>query len=330
MIKFAKVVAVAALVGAVLSGGYVAADAASHAPTATAKPATAPVGSVAADYHSLSSPYRILDTRDPSFGGNGHLNVYPGAPVQMETAGDGVPAGATAVVLNVTVANATSAGYLTVVPDDGADPTASSTVNWPAAGALLSNSATVALPADGAVRVYNHQGNTDAVLDVVGYYTAVQAPTFGVGQVWINTKYGETQWAQYETAEAGAPGGDQAGGTFRFTCTLADTGCDLSLKAYSTANGYTVYPRIVLEKEDNTTGAKLTCEYADGADNNGAAQALTSTATVIPLGIGSTADCGGNQVGFTGGPVTSINVPGSAGQGIHYDANVTLTFVRTS
>lgn len=179
MTRFNKTVAVAAIVGAMLAGGYVAAGAAPHAPTPAAKPAVAPVGSAAADYHSLSNPYRILDTRDVSFGGNGHLNALPGAPVQMETAGDGVPTGATAVVLNVTVADTTSAGYLTVVPDNGTDPTATSTLNWPAAGALLSNSATVALPADGAIRVYNSQGNADAVLDVVGYYTAAPAPIPG-------------------------------------------------------------------------------------------------------------------------------------------------------
>lgn len=325
---FRRTLSVAAIAMVVLAGGYVAANAVPSA--VAAKPATTPVGSAAADYHSLSSPYRILDTRDPSFGGNGHLNAYPGAPVQMETAGDSVPTGATAVVLNVTVANTTSAGYLTVVPDDGTDPTASSTVNWSAAGTLLSNSATVALPADGAVRVYNHQGNTDAVLDVVGYYTPVQAPTFAVGQVWINTKFGETQWAQYETTEAGAPGGDQASGEFRFTCTLAATGCDLSLKAYSTSSGYTVYPRLVLGKEDNTNGAKLTCEYADGTNNEGGTQALTGTPTTVLMGIGSTADCGSIvQTGTPADGVDHINVPGSAGEGIHYDVNVTLTFAKS-
>jgi hypothetical protein len=150
--------------------------------------------------------------------------------------------------------------------------------------------------------------------------------TFGVGQVKIGTAI----WAQYETAELGAPGGDQASGTFRFTCKTT-TGCDLSLLAYSTApKGWTVYPRILIQTEDNTTGYKKTCEYADGSDNNGATTALTGTAATVPLGVGSTLDCGSTtQTNPTGGPVTSINVPGTTGQGYHYDVFTTLTFIKS-
>jgi hypothetical protein len=155
--------------------------------------------------------------------------------------------------------------------------------------------------------------------------TAPAATTFGVGQVQVDG----TPWAQYEAPELGAPGGDQASGTFRFTCKKAP-GCDVSLSAWSTADGWTVYPRILLQTEDNTNGNKKTCEYADGSDNNGATTALTAKAATVPLGVGSTLDCDGTQAAppATGG-VTFINVPGDAsGEGLHYDVFTTLTFVK--
>jgi hypothetical protein len=157
--------------------------------------------------------------------------------------------------------------------------------------------------------------------------TAPAATTFGVGQVKVDN----TIWAQYDAAELGAPGGDDTSGTVRFSCKDATDGCNVSLSAYSTGTGWTVYPRLVLEKEDNSSGAKLTCEYADGSDNNGATTKLTGTAANIPLGIGSTYDCGSIvQTGAAPSSVTEINVPGATGQGIHYDVFTTLTFIKAA
>jgi hypothetical protein len=160
--------------------------------------------------------------------------------------------------------------------------------------------------------------------------TTPAATTFGVGQVQVD---GAT-WAQYDAAELGAPGGDGTSGTVRFTCKKA-AGCNVSLAAYSTAKGWAVYPRILLQTEDNVNGYKKTCEYADGSNNEGATTALGTDAahpTAVPLGIGSTYDCGSSvQTGTPPDGVTSINVPGDAtGEGLHYDVFTTLTFVKTS
>jgi hypothetical protein len=180
---------------------------------------------------------------------------------------------------------------------------------------------------NGTIKVHNTGAASRYLISVTGYDVPLPAATpttFGVAQFNVGT----ATWAQYSAPELGAPGGDQAGGAVRFTCRDAVNGCNVSLKAFSTASGWAIYPRIVLEKEDNTTGAKLTCEYADGTDNDGGTLALTATAATVPLGIGSTADCGGSQTGAQPASVDSINVPGSTGQGIHYDAFVTLTFAR--
>ena len=159
--------------------------------------------------------------------------------------------------------------------------------------------------------------------------TTPAATTFGIGQVKVDGNL----WAQYDAAELGAPGGDSTSGTFRFTCKTA-AGCDLSLSAYSTApKGWSVYPRILIQTEDNNNGYKKTCEYADGSNNSGATTALTGTAATVPLGVGSTLDCGSTTQTIPAGgpPVTFINVPGDAsGEGLHYDVFTTLTFVKTS
>jgi hypothetical protein len=158
--------------------------------------------------------------------------------------------------------------------------------------------------------------------------TTPAATTFGVGQVKVDG----TTWAQYDAAELGAPGGDGTSGTVRFTC-HSDNGCNVSLSAYSTATkGWAVYPRILLYKEDNTSGDKQICEYADGSTNSGATTPLTGTAATVQLGVGGTFDCGSTvQTGSPGASVDHINVPGdSSGEGLHYDVFTTLTFVKTS
>lgn len=326
MLSFTKKVAVslaaAATVIAVGTGIAVATTSAHVAVVSGASPAS---------NYTAVDPDRVLDTRN-GIGVTGHAPIAQGGVVKVQIGGaNGVPAGITAVTLNITEADSTKGGYLSVYPD-GTDRGLPSSINFQPTTGSLANEITVKVPADGAVDIYNLAGTTDVVADLEGYFAAPTATTFGVGQVQIN---GST-WAQYETPELGAPGGDQASGTFRFSCKNATDGCNVSLQAYSTGSGYTVYPRIVLEKEDNTNGAKLTCEYADGINNEVASETgfsatLPATPTALTLGIGSTADCGGSQTAVPQPDgVASINVPGVTGQGIHYDAMVTLTFTHTA
>jgi Viral BACON domain len=118
-------------------------------------------------------PVRILDTR---FGTGGYFApVGPNQSIAVQVAGQGnVPAmnSATppsAVVLNVTVTNTTSAGYLTVYPTGVSRPTASN-LNF-VANQSVPNLVEVAIGPDGRVNVYNAFGNTDVVFDVQGWVT---------------------------------------------------------------------------------------------------------------------------------------------------------------
>ena len=131
-------------------------------------------------YFSGFTPSRICDTRagNPS-GLSGPAaqctgeTLGPGAtlPVQVTGVG-GVPPESTATpavaaVLNVTVTDPTAAGYLTVWPAGSAQPVASD-LNW-VAGETVANLVPVTLGTSGQVDVYNPAGQTDVVIDVVGY-----------------------------------------------------------------------------------------------------------------------------------------------------------------
>ena len=120
---------------------------------------------VPSGYHPLP-PTRILDTRDGT-GGLGRLG--PGVTGTVQVAGrGGVPStGVSAVVLNVTVTDTTSAGYLTVYPAEDPRPT-SSNLNW-VTGQTIPNLVQVGLHGSGQLAIYNFMGSTDVIFDVAGY-----------------------------------------------------------------------------------------------------------------------------------------------------------------
>ena len=108
------------------------------------------------------TPARILDTRPTG-------KVAAKSAVALQVAGRGsVPAGSSAVVLNVTVVRAAGAGYLTVFPSDRSTPQASN-INF-VAGLDVANQVIVPIGADGKVVLLNSSaGATDLIADVAGY-----------------------------------------------------------------------------------------------------------------------------------------------------------------
>ena len=146
-------------------------------------------------------------------------------------------------------------------------------------------------------------------------------PAYGIAMVNVSRNgAAATTWETLSTS-LGSPVGDTASGTFRFTCS-GSAPCEISVKAYTTADGYTVYPRLDIMSQVEGTGENY-CEYADGADNDGASATVGTTATAVKLGIGSTADCGAGQAG---GVVDSILVPNGAQD--HYDVSATFVFAK--
>jgi hypothetical protein len=114
------------------------------------------------------SPARVLDTRNEI---DGDLSDPVGRrqTVSARIAGrGGVPADARAVAVNVTAVTPTHTGFLTVFPSGQPRPNVSA-LNF-SAGAVVGNFIVVELGAGGALDLYNHEGDTDFVIDVVGYY----------------------------------------------------------------------------------------------------------------------------------------------------------------
>ena len=110
------------------------------------------------------TPTRILDTRTQAqpIGAGGVLKT------QVVGGAAGVPAGARAVVLNLTPASPRGPGFLTLWQDGLLMPTASD-LNL-TAGLITPNLVLVAVGADGSVQIFNQQGSNDVVVDLLGWY----------------------------------------------------------------------------------------------------------------------------------------------------------------
>jgi len=148
------------------------------------------------------TPYRVCDTRSGNPSGlvaagtdlaqcegktlgapNPSTLTIPIASTYADTVSsgphttDGVPAGATAVVLNVTAINPSSGGYLTVWPAGVAQPVVSN-LNF-TRGEVVANSVIVPVSSSGKVSVYNSSGTTNIAVDVAGYFSTTGATFTG-------------------------------------------------------------------------------------------------------------------------------------------------------
>ena len=80
----------------------------------------------------------------------------------------GIPAGASAVVVNLTATNGTSGSLLTAYPSGSGLPNASNLLFGP--GQTIPNLVMVPVGPNGTIDIYNQLGNVDVIADIVGYY----------------------------------------------------------------------------------------------------------------------------------------------------------------
>jgi len=135
-------------------------------PTPTPTPIDLPEG--AARYVPVD-PARLFDTRvdEPAPGPKGR--VGPDSSIDVQVAGRlGIPGDAVSVVLNVTVTDTLSPGFVTVYPTGIERPLASS-INNIQAGQTRPNLVTVPLGVDGKITFYA-LGSVNVLADVAGYY----------------------------------------------------------------------------------------------------------------------------------------------------------------
>jgi hypothetical protein len=109
-------------------------------------------------------PVRLVDTRNST----GPMDVD--VPKVIQVSGQaGVPAGATAVILNVTAANPHGFGYFTIWPTGVAQP-ATSNVNF-VGGQNVPNMVMVKLGTGGTITVNDSVNRSDLIIDVFGFVT---------------------------------------------------------------------------------------------------------------------------------------------------------------
>ena len=114
------------------------------------------------------APIRVLDTRKTI---GGHPAKFAAAETfALKVTGNGVPADATAIDINVTSTGASETSHLRIFPTGQALPTVSA-INFDA-NETIANEFHVKIGTDGKVSLFNNSGTTHVVVDVVGYYKA--------------------------------------------------------------------------------------------------------------------------------------------------------------
>jgi len=130
-------------------------------------------------FHAIA-PQRAYDSRIAAYTPNGPLAPNTSRVVSVanghNAAGavslaNAVPAGATAVEINLTAADPTDKNFLAVAPGD-ATATSTSLLNWNLGVTQIANSITVKLDASLQIKVFcgDQAGSTHFIVDVFGYY----------------------------------------------------------------------------------------------------------------------------------------------------------------
>jgi hypothetical protein len=135
--------------------------------------ATATAGAL----HTLPFPVRVFDSRKATFpvqkpAANSVTEVGL-TTKQIDGSPSGFPAGATAALINLTIANSENKGFFSVAAAGVDTPPAEvfSNGNWTQAGTNLGTSVTTAVGSDGKITItLGPEGGTHLIVDVVGYY----------------------------------------------------------------------------------------------------------------------------------------------------------------
>lgn len=164
--------------------------------------------------YSPRDPVRLFDSRPGVVGVSESpdrtTKLGPGGKVRVQVAGiAGVPADATAVILNVTATQPTAAGWLTVHPG-GSVPNASN-LNF-TAGQTAAVHVTATVAADEKIELVNALGSTHVIVDLAGWYgpTGPGGPATDLLHVLpaparaIDTREGTPGYAEGEFGPEGA------------------------------------------------------------------------------------------------------------------------------
>jgi hypothetical protein len=213
---------------------------------------------IAPNAYSALSPFRVCDTRPksptPQCAGK---TLGSKGTVAIQITGGLVPAGARAVVVNVTAINHNSTRtYLTAFPSGGSVPRASD-INIDG-GAILANLVIVQLNVSGGITIFNSVGSVDVLVDVQGYFAAPTGPGMVPGEFHGTAPFRICDTlANTHTACAGAANNPLPGKTWRLVG-LAGTASIPSMGAAAAVFNLTA--------TQETTSTFLTVTSPNGSD----------------------------------------------------------------
>lgn len=144
--------------------------------------ASTPYTTLGSDYTPYG-PVRLLDTRNGTGTGGKVAKIPANGVVKLQIAGNGaIPAGVTAVALNLTTTDTTGTGFVTAYADGSTEPNVSNLNYTP--GVTVPNSAIVPVSKGGYIDLSNRgttAGPIDLIVDITGYFSL--SGTEGYSQV---------------------------------------------------------------------------------------------------------------------------------------------------
>ncbi|MGD9792778.1 MAG: hypothetical protein AB7V43_04790 [Acidimicrobiia bacterium] len=115
--------------------------------------------------HVLATPTRVYDSRnDPS----GRIAAGATRTIALNPTA-GIPGGATAAMMNITLVNTVGGGFLTVFSAALTSVPGTSSVNWFESDQILSNLQVSAIDSSARIKIYSGANVTDVIVDVIGY-----------------------------------------------------------------------------------------------------------------------------------------------------------------
>ena len=137
-------------------------------------------GTPTAGSYTAINPQRAYDSRQPNYTVKGIMAPNTSRVISVAdghsangtvTLANAVPAGATAVHINLTAASMTNRNFFSVTAGD-VTSTETSLLNWDAGTTQIANAATVPVDASRQIKVFlgSQEGSADVIIDVLGYY----------------------------------------------------------------------------------------------------------------------------------------------------------------
>jgi Collagen triple helix repeat (20 copies) len=248
------------------------------------------------------TPIRALDSR---LAGQSAFRFSPSHETDVWTVAgaNGIPSGATAIVMNLTIVSPSNSSYVSAWPVGGSF-TRTSNLN-PTAGKTSWAVVVVQLGTGGAINILNAVGSAEIILDYFGYYAATPTagPTGATGATGVTGATGATG----VTGPSGGPTGPTgATGPTGPTGTTGVTG----VTGATGATGAAVTGATGATGPTGNTGPTGPTGPTGSTGATGATGPTGSTGSIPLTGLTGTTVAGAHEVIGTGSAGTAVTLSG--------------------